>query len=65
MAAVAAPDPTYKPTLSQDLITRGDLSELQLEAIVYAGRRTSIFSPIRGRRRRGSAVHGPGRKFTR
>lgn len=37
MAAVAAPNPTYHPTLSPDLITRGDLSEAQLEAIVYAG----------------------------
>jgi strawberry notch-like protein/NTP hydrolase family protein/inorganic pyrophosphatase-like protein/ADP-ribosyltransferase-like protein len=37
MASVDAPDPTYRPALSKDIIDKGMLSLPQLEAVVYAG----------------------------
>ena len=45
MAAVEPPDITYKPHLAQSLIDNGNLSNLQLEAIMYAGQRHNLRLP--------------------
>jgi len=37
MSAIQPPPVTYKPTLSQDIISNGILSDVQLEAVTYAG----------------------------
>ena len=37
LAAVTSPDPTYTPNLPKNVITKGLLSDAQLEAVVYAG----------------------------
>lgn len=37
MASVAPPKPTYRPHLPKRIITTGDLSDAQLESIIYAG----------------------------
>lgn len=37
MSAVELPDPTYTPHLPKEIVENGDLSEAQLEQIVYAG----------------------------
>jgi len=37
MSAIQPPPVTYKPQLSQDLIDKGVLSDVQLEAVTYAG----------------------------
>ncbi|MCG7853695.1 MAG: strawberry notch family protein, partial [Methanosarcinaceae archaeon] len=37
MSAINPPNPTYKPKLSIKAITSGKLSDIQLEAVVYAG----------------------------
>ncbi len=39
MAAVEPPDITYKPNLPRSIITEGKLSDLQIEAVTYAGQR--------------------------
>ncbi len=39
MASVEPPDVTYKPTLPEEVIQEGRLSDVQLEAITYAGQR--------------------------
>ena len=38
MSAIQPPPATYKPHISQELIDRGILSDVQLEAIIYAGK---------------------------
>lgn len=37
MAAVLPPPATYEPTLSPDILTKGLMSDAQLESVVYAG----------------------------
>ncbi|MQB07148.1 methylase [Agrobacterium tumefaciens] len=37
MASVAPPRPTYRPHLTKRIVTSGDLSEAQLESVIYAG----------------------------
>jgi len=39
MAAVLPPDITYRPHLAPEIITRGLLSDIQLERVIYAGQR--------------------------
>ncbi|MDZ7970419.1 MAG: strawberry notch family protein, partial [Nostoc sp. DedSLP03] len=37
LALVSPPAPTYKPHLPRNIITQGNLSEAQLESVIYAG----------------------------
>lgn len=37
MASVAPPKPSYRPHLSKRIVVSGDLSDAQLESIIYAG----------------------------
>ncbi len=39
MAAVVPPDITYRPQLAPEIVTRGLLSDIQLERVIYAGQR--------------------------
>jgi hypothetical protein len=39
MAAVVPPDITYRPHLAPEIITKGLLSDVQLERVIYAGQR--------------------------
>lgn len=50
MAAVEPVAPTYRPNLPQRIVTRGNLSEPQIEAVVYAGQAHEKLLPD-GRRR--------------
>jgi hypothetical protein len=45
MSAVRAPTLTYTPTLSPDLVTKGELSDAQLEAVAYAGQAHQAMLP--------------------
>lgn len=45
MAAVEPPDPTYTPQLSNEIVTKGLLSDAQLENVVYAGQAHSQTLP--------------------
>lgn len=45
MAAVIPPKPTYKPKLPLKAIKSGKISDIQVEAIVYAGQAHSEFLP--------------------
>ena len=45
MSAIQPPTVTYKPNLSQDLIDKGVLSDVQLEAVTYAGQSHSQTLP--------------------
>ena len=45
MSAIQPPPVTYKPNLSQDIIDNGVLSDVQLEAVTYAGQSHSQTLP--------------------
>jgi len=45
MSAIQPPPITYKPNLNQDLIDNGVLSDVQLEAVTYAGQSHSQILP--------------------
>jgi len=50
MAAVTPPSPFYNPSLPPKIIKAGNLSEIQLESIVYAGQSHSEILPDETRR---------------
>ncbi|MBC1237728.1 strawberry notch family protein [Nostoc sp. 2RC] len=43
LALVSPPAPTYKPHLTQNIVSQGLLSEAQLESVIYAGQAHSEF----------------------
>ena len=45
MSAMLPPKPTYKPSLPQEIIKQGKLSDAQLEPVVYAGQAHSVMLP--------------------
>jgi len=45
MASVGLPEPVYRPALPKRLVSSGDLSAAQLEAIVYAGQAHERYIP--------------------
>lgn len=45
LSSVLSPVPTYQPHLHTDVVARGALSDVQLEAIVYAGEAHSKYLP--------------------
>ena len=45
MSAIQPPQVTYKPNLSQDIVAKGILSDVQLEAVTYAGQSHSQTLP--------------------
>lgn len=45
MASVPPVDPTYQPVIAESIVRNGDLSEAQLEQIVYAGQSHSQLLP--------------------
>ena len=45
MSAIQPPSVTYRPNLSQDIIDNGVLSDVQLEAVTYAGQSHSQILP--------------------
>lgn len=45
MAAVEAPNVSYTPHLSPDIVEKGILSDVQLEAVIYAGQAHEQFLP--------------------
>jgi len=45
MASVEAPDVTYRPSLPRDVIDKGLLSDIQLEAVTYAGQSHETMLP--------------------
>lgn len=50
MGAVLPPDPTYTPMIPDKIVNSGDLSDAQLEAIVYAGQSHEQMLPDETRR---------------
>lgn len=59
LSAVEAPDVTYRPHIPDKLIQRGELSDAQLEAVVYAGEAHSHILPS-GERKGYLIGDGPG-----
>ena len=50
MAAVSPPKPTYKPSLPENVIKEGRLSDIQIESVVYAGQAHEDVLPDGARR---------------
>lgn len=55
LASVTPPDVTYKPSLPEDVIKEGRISDVQLEAVTYAGQRHEQMLPG-GRKRAGFQI---------